>query len=387
MDEAAFTQRAITSRDIAGRFYAEIVRGQNGLPVRLYPLNPAKVFVIPRDDKINDYEFRNGDKRVIIKGEDMIDWSMESPLNEYDALSPLAVCLGSVDADRAQTDFIRAFFNNSGVPSGILTVKNRTLNQAQADEIRGKWRLMFGRQFGSQHDVAVLDENAEYQKIGQGVGELQGDSLREFVETRVFMVFGTPPLITYAYAGLLRSTYSNLGEANEQFWDLTLTPWFKEWRTFLTWRLLTEFVSEDLLFGERVRLNWDMSQVAALQEDVDAIYARALEAFKAGGLMLNEYREKIGEKPDPAGDYYLRPFNVLAVPVGSVPTEEPAAPAQQQQPPATQRASALTPGVKKAIAKAQAAGRRTIERRIERDVKKMLSAHYEAAAAAVERAA
>lgn len=388
MDEAAFTQAAITSRDISGRFYAEIVRGENRLPIEMHPLNPAKIAVVPRTDQINDYEYRDGDKRVIIRGEDMIDWPMRSPLNKYDALSPLAVAMGSIDADRAQTDFIRAFFNNSGVPSGILTIKNRTLNQAQADELRGKWRLMFGRTFGNQGDVAVLDENAEYQKIGQGVGELQGDALREFTETRVAMVFGVPVLIIYAFAGLRRATYSNLKEAYGGFWDTTLTPWFKSWRSFLTWRLLPEFGESvrELIFAERIRLNYDMSQVAALQEDVDAIHKRAEAALRAGGITLNEYRALVGEDEDPQGDYYIRPFTVVTVPFAEAPAEEPA---PEAAPPAgtEQRASALTPGVKKAIAKAQQAGRRTLERRIERDIKRMLSAHYEAAAAAVERAA
>jgi len=387
MDEAAFTQRALVSRDIAGRFYAEIERGKNRLPIRLHPLNPAKVAVLPRTDLINDYEFRDGTRKVIIPGEDMIDWPMHSPLSEYDALSPLAVCLGSVDADRAQTDFIRSFFNNGGAPAGFLKVLNRTLNQEQADDIRARWRMTYGRQWGNQHNIGVLDENADYIKTGSNLGELQGDSLREFTETRVAMVFGVPPLIIYAFAGLKRATYSNLKEAYGGFWDTTLTPWFKEFRTFLQWRLLTEFVGEDLIYGERIRLNWDMRQVAALQEDVDAMHKRAEAAFRAGGLLLNEYRAKIGEKPDPAGNYYVRPFTALTVPMGVMPMlpEPAAAPAAGEAPPKS--AGGLTPGVKKAIAKAQQAGRRTVERRLERDVKRLLTAHYEAAAAAVERAA
>jgi HK97 family phage portal protein len=393
MDEAQLTQSALVSSDIAGVWYAEIERGKNRLPIGLHPLNPAKMSTILRTDGQADYQFKDGTTKVIIKGEDMVVWRKPSPLNRWDNLSPLAVALGSVDADAAQTDFTRAFFNNAGVPSGVLKVLNRTLSQAQADELTAKWRLKFGRQWGNQQNVAVLDENAEYQKIGANLGELQGDSLREFTETRVAMVFGVPVLIIYAFAGLRRATYSNLKEAYAGFWDTTLTPWFKEFRTFLQWRLLTEFVSEDLLFGERVRLNWDMSQVAALQEDVDAVQLRARENFQAGALTLNQFLAKIGEKADPAGDYYLRLFNRIPVPVGEVltgtevidaaPTDEPSA--STEAPKAA--ASALTPGQKKLLVRVQKAGRQTVEKRIERDLRKMLSAHYEAAARAVERAA
>lgn len=379
MDEAAFTQAVITSCDIAGAFYAEIVRGSNKLPIELHPLNPAKITPLPRADLKTDYQFKDGSRKVVIPWEDMVVWRRYNPLNRWHGLSPLAVCLGSVDADSAQTDYIRAFFNNAGVPSGLLKVLNRKLTQAEADELSAKIAIKYGRERGNQHRTMVIDENAEYQKMGANLNELQGDTLREFTETRVAMTIGTPPLIIYAYAGLLRATYSNLKEAYKGFWDHKLTPWFKEYRTFLQWRLLTEFVSQDLIFGERIRLNWDMSQVAALQEDVTAIQDRAEKAFRAGGISLNEYRARIGEEPDAAGDYYLRPFSVIPEPVG----QAPEAPQATPEPPK----AILPPRTLKAVVKAQRAGRVTIERRIEKSMQKLLKEQYRTIAAAVERAA
>jgi hypothetical protein len=116
------------------------------------------------------------------------------------------------------------------------------------------------------------------------------------------MVFGVPPLIVYAYVGLLRATYSNLKEAWSGFWDNPMSPTFKEWRAFYTMNLLTEFEDERAVVTERVRLWYDMSQVAALQEDVDAIQLRARENYKVGGISLNEFREALGADPHPNGD-------------------------------------------------------------------------------------
>lgn len=286
MDEAAFLKAAIISMDIAGVFYAEVVRAKGtNLPIELYPLNPAKIAPIPGErNAITAYEFKDGPAKTRIQAEDMLVWRNYDPLTAWHGLSPLAVCIGSVDADSAQTDFVRAFFNNAGVPSGILKIKGRTVSAEDAEHMKAKWRSRFGRAWGVQHDIAVFDENADYQKIGANLDELQSEVLREFTETRVAMVFGVPPLIIYAFAGLKRATYSNLKEAWSGFWDSTLTPLLKEWRTLLTWRLLPEFESEDLIYGERVRLNWDLSQVAALQDDVDAVHIRGEKAFRAGGI-------------------------------------------------------------------------------------------------------
>jgi hypothetical protein len=81
-----------------------------------------------------------------------------------------------------------------------------------------------------------------------------------------------------------------------------MSPAFKEWRAFWTYGLLTEYEEERDVLAERVRLRYDMSQVAALQEDVDAAQKRARDNWTAGGLSLNEFRSEIGYGPRSGGD-------------------------------------------------------------------------------------
>lgn len=378
MDEAAFSRAYIVSMDVAGVFYSEIVRaGGSGLPVELHPLNPAKVAPIPGEGgNVRAYLFKDGPTKVEIPAEDMLVRRSWNPTSRYHGLSPLAVAMGSVDADQAQTDYLRSFFNSSGVPSGILRVKDRKLTQAQADELKAKWAARFSRAWGRQHDIAVLDENAEYQKMGASLDELESEAIRSFTESRICMVFRVPPLIIYAYTGLLRATYSNLKEAWRGFWDATLTPLFKDYRTWLTWSLLPEFVNAELIYGERIRLNWDMSQVSALQEDVDQIQARARSNFQAGAMTLNELRSVLQLQPDPHGDYYLRSLTLDGVPLGTQPVvEDVSLPAKARQ------VKAL-PGPDEAKDK-----RVKIEKRIERAVRKHLLRDYLSVAEMIERAA
>jgi HK97 family phage portal protein len=366
MDEAAFLKACMVSSDISGRRYIEIVRQGNsktGLPVELHPLDPAKVSPIPRDDGTVDYQWKDGNKKVIIPSQNMLVHLEQDPTSPYQALAPLAVALGSVDADSAQTDYVRAFFNNAGVPSGILKVK-AVLTQEKSDDIKAQWRAKYGRQWGTQHDVAVLDENADYTRIGSGLNELDNDTLREFVETRVCMVFGVPPLIIYAFAGLKRATYSNLREAWPWFWASTLTPWFKDFRTWLTWSLLPQFVNEELIFAEKVRLNWDMSQVAALQDDVDAAQNRARANFQAGMWTLNEARAATGEQEDPAGDAYLRSMALVLVPRG------------EQMPQPAQLSGRARPEVKRIVPALKAAAQQPVERRMAAAVQTYLDRQY-----------
>jgi hypothetical protein len=103
-----------------------------------------------------------------------------------------------------------------------------------------------------------------------------------------------------------------------------MSPAFKEWRDFWTWHLLSEFEEQADLRAERVRLRYDMSTVAALQEDVDAIQERARKSFAVGAITLNEARAALAQPADAGGNYYAWPAGRVAVPAGQVPAVAPA---------------------------------------------------------------
>jgi len=369
MDEASFLRAAIVSWDVARVFYAEIVRsGTSGRgPIaELWPLNPASMTPRRVNGEVIGYVWREGRDTVEYGLKDLL---IRHPAGWHDP-APLAVALGAVDADSAMTDFVRAFFNNGGVPSGILTIKGRTLTQLQSDDIRDKWRSKFSRRTGVQQDIAVLDDNAEYQQTGANLDQLESDKVRGVSEARICMVFGVPPQVVGAYVGLMHATYSNYQQAQQAFWDNTLTPMFKDWQSWLTWHLLNEFASEELIYSERVRLHWDMSAVAALQDDVDATQERGRANLLAGALTLNEFRGIIGEQPDQSGgNYYLRPAAMVAVPANTAPA-----------PPMLEQAGrALLPQLKAL----QSTSTARIERRIKHAVEVYLLEEYEKAASAV----
>lgn len=377
MDEARFVGAIVASRDIAGVFYAEKQRSTAGAVVGLHPLNPRYVVPIPKSDGMVDYEWRVGSPPYqVIPGADMLvikDWNID---NAYTPLSPLAVALGAVDADAAQTDYIRAFFNNAGVPSGILTTEQE-VSQEQSDILRERWRKLFGRGSRTQQDIAVLGRGAKYDRAGANLDELDSESVRGVTETRICMVFGIPPLIVYAYIGLTRATYSNLKEAWASFWDATLSPTLKDIRSALLWGLLSEFESEDAIYGEQVRLTWDLSRVAALQEDVDSVHRRAEAAWKAGGITRAEYRSQIGVPVDSVNDdFYILPMSVQTVPSGTPMTVAAAPPT----PDTTQTRSGSRPTQIKVL---KAASTQPIQQRIEHRMQAVLAGHYARIAQAV----
>lgn len=355
MTEGDLTRAAIVSWDISNprRFYCER-EYKNSLLVGLHPLNPA--CMQPKYSR---------DRRELIgytwaDGNDRKDYALDELLIRsapawYDP-PPLVAALGATESDSSQTDYVRAFFENGGIPPGILKY-NMPLNETQRDEVRDKWRSRYGNRFGREHDVGVLDINAEWQETGATLDKLASQTLRSVAESRICMVFGVPPLIVYAYVGLLRATYSNLRDAWGGFWDATMSPAFKELRDFWTWSLLTEFEDERDIRSETIKLAYDMSTVAALQEDVDGIQTRARANFQANGISRNEFRAAIGYPARPGDD------DVFAKDVAAAPP--PPAPKARQVKARTRGSVQLT------------------ERRIEKAMQTYLANEYERAAQAV----
>lgn len=375
MTEADLMQAAIVSWDVSNprRFYAE-KEYTNNLLTAIWPLNPAQMR--PLRSRVDSrkqigYAWSDGIERKEYAFEDLI---IRSAPAWYDP-PPMVAAIGNVALDSAQTDHVRAFFANGGIPPGILKYKSAKLRQDQRDEIREKWRATYGNAWGRQFDVGVLDSEVDFQELGAPLDKLASPMLRSVSESRICMAFGVPPLIVYAYVGLLRATYSNLKEAWRGFWDATMSPAFREWRSFWTWHLLIEFEEERDIRSERVRLYYDMSQVAALQEDVDAAQNRAEKAFRAGGITLNEYRDALGRAPDAAGDYYLRLLAYAPQAAG----QGPLVSADQ----VLGGGKRLWPGVTLLAKDRTRPSVQLIERRIEKAMAEYLADEYRAAAAAV----
>lgn len=317
MTQAEFLGAWLASEEVCGEFFAEIERDRRGKPAALWPLDPACILpahIAYPNSGMEGWIWRGYGEEVHLLPRDVFYTLRRDPQAPWLPLAPLRVALGSVEADAMQTAFVRSFFKNSGVPSGIIKIKGRSLKDEEAEGIRQRWLRRYGAGGRYNAGPAVFDENGEYEKIGSDLSEIEGGTLRAQNEARICGVFGVPPLLVSAYVGLLHvNQRASAEQAQKEFWANKMSPTFKRMRSRLTWSLFLEFEPEEQVRSETVRLNWDMSQVIALQESVSERSQRAREDFRVGGLTLNEYRAILGMAPLEDGDYYLRPVNRIPV--------------------------------------------------------------------------
>lgn len=284
------------SLDVFGKFIAEIVPAPGGMPAELWPLDPTKLKPVTEKQKdgsveLLGYEFRDGSYRKTIPIENILEFTeWDLGLNG----SRLSRAMGSVESDDAQSRYVRAFFANGGVPGGVVKINDRRLTPEKADEIRANWRAKYSDKWGNTHDVAVLDMNADYQRVGAMLNELGSDILRGVDESRICLTFDVPPLIVYSYIGLTRATYSNLDEAWSQFWKTTMSALLKRLRNWLTFHLLARYEDEKAINTRAIRFAFDISEVPALVDENEPLYRSLRLIFRSGLMTVDETREKMG---------------------------------------------------------------------------------------------
>jgi HK97 family phage portal protein len=319
-----------------GRLYLEPIYGSASRTLRgLNPLNPVYITERYEDGRLVWYDWTPPDAPNVRFAPDelivrrAVDWA---------DVPPLIAALGSVEADQLSNDFMRGFFSNAGVPSGIVKVRG-SWSQTLTDTFRSTWMERFGPGGMAQGGPAIFDENIEsYTRLGVSLNELDNETLRMFIETRICMCFGVPPLIIYAYAGLLKATYSNLQEAWSSFWDATALPLLKEWAEWVNWSLLTLYEDRDDVLLGNVRTRFDPAGLGPYQEDVNAKIEMYRDAYDKGAVTMNELRAVMGLAAHPDGDVFKAP----AAP--PIPWQVPPAEAPDEQQIADDQAAAQTEG-------------------------------------------
>ena len=300
----------ITQLYISGNVYLYKVRNQAGRMIGMRLLRPDRISI--KSDAVRgvesyNYELDGAD--YTIPASDISHMKFPSMSSDLYGLSPLQPIASVINLDQAQIQFGKTAFQNSGVVGGMLKLSRRIQNEQQANEIRNRWRSTFGGK--NMHRLAILDEDASYEKVGSTMEELAFPSLRDTTEARICMAFGVPPIIIGSVVGLDRATYSNYREARQSFFTETMIPLCERIVRFFNKCFEYEYPNGGYVDA-------DFSKVAALIEDQNKLSDRLIAQWQAGLISLNEARSGLALDGLSGGDLRRLPLNVLELPSSEV---------------------------------------------------------------------
>ena len=251
--------------------------------------------IVPGSYGAESYIYDVDGKDYMLPKDDVCHLALPNPSGDLYGLSPLQTLARTVNLDSAMTDFAKVYFQNAGVPSGLLKLKRRLQTQEEAATIRARWRSQFGGK-NNFHRVAILDEDADYQQMASAPKDMALSELHNLTESRICSVFQVPAILIGANVGLQRSTYSNYREARMAFHSETLEP--------MVARILDHlnFYITDQEYGgpEYITVNW--AAMRASLDDRTSETTRGNALFTGGVITLNEARSTLGFEAIAGGD-------------------------------------------------------------------------------------
>lgn len=289
-----FMEQLIIHLQVSGNAFIHKIRSRGGNVIALELIRPDIISIMPTRDpstgrKVANYAIElNGEKRPIPR-EDVIQFRLPDAFDEFWGLSPLFVLAKYGDIDKQSTDFLRAYFLNRGVPSGMLVVNGRVQDEDR-EELKDDWRMQFQGEEGWGR-IAVMDQGVDYKELSTGLKDLDLNPVFNQSETRIAMVFGVPPILLGTNAGLERSTFSNFKESRRGFWTETLVPMYT--RIF---RRLTKLLAQKE-FGEDWVIKADVSKVAGLQDNKEELRALAIKGFDKALFTYDQAFEILDMRP------------------------------------------------------------------------------------------
>lgn len=333
-DRFEFFATLIMYRQLAGNAYAVIERTRAGRPHSLWLMRPDRVRIVPSlRNHISHYEYDigGGFQRVIeLPVEDVIHWKTRHPLNDYYGMAPLEAGSGRVDVDNFLRDWTKQWFLRAGMPSAVLSVKNKIPDDVKR-EIKDRFNEG-GIGPNRWHGLLVLEATeASFTpmtaSMGASTNGLAVPELDMSLVRRICALFQVPPEILSLSDSA--TSYAALVQVQRFFWDNTLSPLYQAIIGPINLRLTPNY-------SNVAEIAFDFSEVRALQEDKDTIHNRLRLDAAAGIISIEEARVGSGYPEKlPTGHTFLIPTNMKATPTEKVGEEpEPLAPLALPEAPA-----------------------------------------------------
>lgn len=319
-DGRVFWETAKTQFEAAGNCYIE-KRRESAIRARqqefatypvqeLHLIRPDYVTIEPGRTRADDVFVVTveGQVRRRIPRADMIHIAEPNLINDFYGLPKIALLAREGDIDLSMSDFELSFYRNAGVPMGLLKVKGQRTPEDQ-QEIKDRFRKAYNgvkRWF----DLLVLNSDvAEYQQMGIPQNQMESESTRFHVESRICSVFGVPGVIVGARYAMM-GQQQPYEEAEHAFWAETMVPDALRFAGAFTMELLPEFATAR---DTDAVITYDFTVVRALQEDRSRKMREVVRMILTGGFTVNQALQSMGLPTQPGGDIYIRNGNQVVV--------------------------------------------------------------------------
>ena len=281
-----------------GNAYAEIEWSESGVPVALWPLNPARMVVKREAGGALRYRYTLPDGGEASLPSWRVHHVRGLASDGVVGYSPVKLAMQAIGLGLATEEFGARFFGNGARPGIVLKYPGELSDEAQARIVKS-WNAESGG-LGNSHRVKILEDGLDLQTVGVPPEEAQFLDTRKFQVTEVARWFNVPP---HMIADMSGATFSNIEEQGVEFVTYSLGPWLVNVEQALTRDLLTDEQRKSLFVEHLVD--------GLMRGKTSERYASYSSALQAGWMSPNEVRAMENLNPFEGGDTYLTPLNMV----------------------------------------------------------------------------
>jgi HK97 family phage portal protein len=289
---------------ICGNSYLDMNGPRKGAPPKeLWALRPDRMKVVPHPTNfINGYTYTIGDQKTTMDKDRVSHLKLFNPIGDYYGLAPIEVAARGIDNDNAANGWNNSLLTNGARPGGAL-VTEETLTTAQFENLKEELDKNY-RGAKNAGKPMVLEGGLKWQEMSLNPRDMEFIASKKMSILEICAAFGVPPeVVGYGET----KTYSNYQEARKALYEDAVLPMLDRIRDKLNADLVPKF-------GDNLYLDYNKDAIEALQENRDAVYKRAVEAYKGEVITKNEARAEIGYDDDAEGgdEYYKPPVKEVA---------------------------------------------------------------------------
>ena len=258
-----------------------------------------------------------------IAPEDMIHfrWQLDRE-NPRMGWAPARALVNELRSDVNAAAYTETILNNLAMPGVVLMPRDSFMTPDQVRELRTNYEDYLsgsgrGRPF-------VTGQPMELHNLIMSPQQLELRDIHRRAEARIAAAYHVPAPVVGLEVGLEHSTYSNMDKAFEAAYEQCLMRLWKNFGETLTLHLLPEFHPSGM-FGRRI--DYDLSEVRALQPDMDLMHARSRQNWLAGLITREEGRVEMDYSAEPEDSdtdasqkVYAIPGSVTLTPEGEAPS-------------------------------------------------------------------
>jgi HK97 family phage portal protein len=285
--------------DLAGNFFmSEIKAGARGLPTQVWVLPAQYVKIKPGKERLIDYyEYQESSStRFKVMADDMVHLRLPNPSSRYFGQPVLMAAGRATDIDRESGIWQKCSLQNRGV----LDISLEVPEGLQQDEIEAVQKKLEERHSSPVNARKPLVTSGKVTQLGQTAVEMDFVNSRKAVWAEICAVFG----MSMSDLGFTESVnLANAEAMQKQLWVNTVIPQLELIKRQLNPQLASEF-------GPDICLEYDLSNVSALQENLTEKLTNAEKLWRLGfsleainsRLELGFDSDQIPEEPDLIGE-------------------------------------------------------------------------------------